>query len=532
MATALSAAMPPLDAKIDEPNSTSASADLAAWLWRNATLYPDKPFIVSIDQDKSVTHRQFFALCGRIGRYLKARGIGANDRVALLSNNSIEHLATYVGTMAYGATACTIHVEMNELYLGDILAGVNPKIALYEAGVGADKYAGKTPGDWMALGEWRADGATGWFAELARLPDGDFPTPVNRLSDDASVVYTSGTASKPKGVVLTFAELVGNAEPTADAFGIAATDRVLDFRSYNWVSAQVLSCLGVLCKGGTLLLARKFSQSRYLDWIATHQATIAAGNPTTINMMINRPVPLTAKDLPHLRYITSSSAPLLVEEWKRFEALYGIPIAQGYGTSETGWICGSNEKTRKFGTVGRPLPYHKLGIVGGDGKPLPTGEIGLIELGGDPARRYRYLADDGTIRINATGRTQTGDLGFLDDEGYLHITGRAKELIIRGGVNIAPVEIDNILLEMPEIAEAATIGVPDKIYGEAVVVYVAARAGVALTVDAVAAHCAKRLTEFKRPLQIVFRTALPKTERGKMDRVALVAEWKKTHAGG
>ena len=214
--------MPPLDAKISEPIPASTPTDLAAWLWRNATLYPDKPFVVSIDQDKTITHRQFFELCGRIGRYLKARGIGANDRVALLSNNSIEHLATYVGTMAYGATACTIHVEMNELYLGDILASVNPKIALYEAGVGAEKYAGKTPGDWAELGDWRPEGSTGWFAELMRLPAGELLKPVNGAGDDISIVYTSGTASKPKGVVLTFAELFGNAEPTADAFGITA----------------------------------------------------------------------------------------------------------------------------------------------------------------------------------------------------------------------------------------------------------------------------------------------------------------------
>ena len=524
--------MPPLDAKIDDANSAATAGGFAAWLWRNAVLYPDKPFIVSIDQAKSITHREFTDLCTRIGHFLKARGIKANDRVALLSYNSIEHLATYVGVMAYGATACTIHVEMNEIYLNEILGSIDPKLVLYERGIGVEKFAGKTPGDGAELGAWRPEGSTGWFAELMRLPAGELLKPVNRPSDDISIVYTSGTASKPKGVVLTFAELFDNAEPTADAFGITASDRVLDFRSYNWVSAQVLSCLGVLCRGATLLLARKFSQSRYLDWIATHQATIAAGNPTTINMMINRPVPLTAKELPRLRYITSSSAPLLVEEWKRFESIYGIPIAQGYGTTETGWIAGSNDRTRKFGTVGRPLPYHKLGVVDGNGKLLPAGEIGAVELGGNPTRQYRYLADDGSIRVNATGRVKTGDLGFLDEDGYLHLTGRAKELIIRGGVNIAPVEIDNILLEMPEIAEAATIGVPHRIYGEAVVVYVAAREGVKLTPDAVLAHCAKRLAEFKRPTEVVLRPALPKTERGKMDRAALVEEWKKTHAAG
>lgn len=516
--------MPPLDAKLDTPASQANPGTFAGWLWRNARLFPDKPFIVSVDQGRTVTHGEFYEQCVRIGRDLKARGIRANDRVALLSYNSIEHLATYVGVMAYGATACTIHVEMNESYLGEILASVNPKLVLYEDGIGVEKPAGETPWAWLRL--------TDWFAELEKLPPGEIAAPLNRLSDDASIVYTSGTASKPKGVVLSLAEVFGNAEPTADAFGIGPDDRVLDFRSYNWVSAQHLSCLGVLNKGATLVMARKFSQSRYFDWIAEHKVTVAAGNPTTINMMINRPVPVTAKDLPHLRFITSSSAPLLVEEWKRFESIYGIPIAQGYGASEVGWIAGCSEKTRKFGTVGKPLPYHKLGIVDANGKPLPAGEIGAIELGGDPERRYRYLGEDGAIKINATGRIKTGDLGFLDEDGYLHITGRVKDLIIKGGVNIAPVEIDNIVLQMPEIAEAATIGVPHKIYGEAVVVYVAARTGTNLTPDAVLAHCAQRLPEFKRPSEVLLRPELPKTERGKMDRAALLTEWKQTHQTG
>jgi long-chain acyl-CoA synthetase len=164
-------------------------------------------------------------------------------------------------------------------------------------------------------------------------------------------------------------------------------------------------------------------------------------------------------------------------------------------------------------------------VVDGEGRALPAGEIGAIELGGDPAIEYRYIAEDGGVRANANGRVQTGDLGYLDADGYLYVTGRAKDLIIRGGANISPVEIDNVALKLAAVAEAATVGVPDPIYGEEVVLYVRAQPDSALTEEAVLAHCRQFLPHAKMPKRILFRDALPKTERGKMDRKALAAEW-------
>jgi len=502
----------------------AAERQLRAWIETAATRHRDKPFVESIEQGAAMTYGALRDTANRIGQALAARGIGPNDRVALLSNNSIEHLATYVGVMAAGITCCTIHVEMNAIYFEEILAAVGAKLILFEDGIDAESLRPKVPGEWVPLGTWSADRpGTGWYAELACYP-ADRVVPIAAgPRDAASIVYTSGTSSKPKGVVLTFAELAPNIEPTADRFGIRATDRFLDYRSYNWVSAQWLSCLGVLSQGATLVMGRRFSQSRLFDWIRTCKATIAAGNPTIINMMINRPVDIHGRDLPHLRYITSSSAPLMIPEWKRFEEMYGITVVQGMGMSEIGWICGADETTRRFGTVGRPLVYLDLSVVDAEGRRLPPGEIGAIELGGDPAVEYRYLADDGSIRVNTKGRMRTGDLGMLDADGYLVITGREKDLIIRGGVNISPVEVDNVLLQMPEVAEAATVGIADAIYGEEVVAFVAAKPGVALDEHAVLAFCAARLPAVRCPKRIYFKDALPKTDRGKMDRNRLRA---------
>lgn len=514
-------------------NTVLNETTVRAWLARNARDEPHKLAIRSLDQNKDITHGELYSIANRICRYYEAHGIGRNDRIALLSNNSIEHLAVYLASLAYGCTICTIHVEMNASYFEDILNAINARIVMCEADQpGLDGLADKVPGDWQALGEWHADGGTGIFRKFAEFDDAPGVWPPAEPTDDASIFYTSGTSSQPKGVVCSYAELFENVLPIADAFGITAKDRILDFRSMNWMSAQVLSALGPVAKGATLLLAQKFSVSRFFDWANDNQATVAAGNPTTLNMLVNRQASRGHNAAPSLRYVTSSSAPLLVSEWQRFEETFGIPVCQGYGASEIGWIAGSHEKARKLGSVGHPVAYQQVAIVNPEGERLPPDEIGAIQINGNPAGRYRYLGDDGSIYVNAEGSAMTGDLGFIDKEGYLFVTGREKDLIIRGGVNISPLEIDNIVLQLPGVADVATVGVPDNIYGEQVVVYVQAKTDTALSASDIIAHCGRHLAEFKLPRDILFRDELPKTSRGKMDRNALVEEWKSTHASG
>src|SRR5205085_1836988 len=274
----------------------------------------------------------------------------------------------------------------------------------------------------------------------------------------------------------------------------------------------------------------RFSASRFFPHIRDHGVTVAAGNPTTINILLNSAVSAHRDNLPSLRFLTSSSAPLTVEEWRRFEQKFGIPVAQAYGSSETGWIAAISGEQRRLGTVGRPLAYHDLAIVNGSGRRLPTGETGEVELGGSAGHDYRYLAEDGSVTVASHGRIRTGDLGRLDPDGFLCLTGREKELIIRGGVNISPVEIDSFLMQRPELIEVATVGIPDAIYGEEVVSYVVARPGARVDVDELIGYCARALPAFKAPKQIVLSASLPKTERGKLDRKALAARWSRRAA--
>src|SRR6266545_1763482 len=498
---------------------------LRDWINAAALRAPNKPWIVSADDGRTVSYGELRDLTGRIATLLRARGLAANDRVALLCDNAIEHLACYFGVMAYAATICTVHVEMNRNQLDDIFARLKPKLVLVQDGLDLDDLLAAVPAPRMRLGLWDQPEAGTFYAEVARREPSDAQTTAGP-DDDAVILFTSGTSARPKGVVLNYREHLSNIDPAADGFGITADDRVYDFRSFNWASAQLLGAMVPVNRGATLVMAEKFSASRFFQHVRDHRVTVAAGNPTTINILLNTDGNAQRANLPSLRFITSSSAPLTIEEWRRFEERFGIPIAQGYGSSETGWIAAIPGEARRLGTVGRPFAYHDLAVVDAAGQRLPPGEIGEVEIGGFADHHYRYLGDDGRIHINGHGRHRTGDLGMLGADGFLCLTGREKDLIIRGGVNISPLEIDSILMQRPELIEVATVGVPHTIYGEEVVSYVVARPGTAIDVVELLRYCGTALPAFKAPKEIVVSTALPKTERGKLDRRALAERWK------
>jgi acyl-coenzyme A synthetase/AMP-(fatty) acid ligase len=498
---------------------------LRDWIVRAAVRDPAKPWIVSADDGRTVSYGQLHELTRRIATLLRERGIRRNDRVALLANNSIEHLICYFGVMAYGATICTVHVEMNLNQLDNIFARLTPVLVLCQDGLQLDDLIATVSAPRLRLGHWDSPAAGTFFGEAARCAPSDARTDAGP-DDDAVILFTSGTSAKPKGVVLSYREHLSNIDPTADGFGINADDRLYDFRSFNWASAQLLGALVPVNRGATLVMANKFSASRFFPHVRDHRVTVAAGNPTTINILLNGAGEGQRHTLPSLRFLTSSSAPLTVEEWKRFEQRFGIPIAQGYGSSETGWIAAIPGENRRHGTVGRPFRYHDVAIVDGNDR-LAAGAIGQVEIGGIPDHDYRYLADDGRVAVSCRSRMLTGDLGLIDEDGYLRVTGRAKDLIIRGGVNISPLEIDSFLMQHPALIEVATVGVPDAIYGEEVVSYVVARPGGAIDAAALLRYCSDGLPAFKAPKRIVLTTSLPKTERGKLDRRALAEQWKR-----
>lgn len=498
---------------------------LQSWIARAARRSPDKPWVIAADGGRAVSYGELRQTVGRFATFLRERGIGRNDRVALLANNSIEQLLCYLGVMAAGATICTIHVEMNRNQLGNIFERLNPRLILYQDGLTLDDLLAGTTAPRLRIGRWDKPESGTLFAEILQHAPID-PAVTARPDDDAVILFTSGTSAKPKGVVLNFCEYLSNIDPLAEGFAINADDRVYDFRPFSWASAQLLGALAVVNRAATLVLAEKFSASRYFGHLRDHAVTIAAGNPTAINILLNVEKNAHRDNLPRLRFITSSSAPLLLEEWKRFEQKFGIPVAQGCGASEVSWFAAIPGEQRRLGTVGRPFAYHDVAIVDAEGRRLPPGEIGYVELGGFPDHPFRYLGEDGEVKIHSRGRIRTGDLGCLDADGYLTLCGREKEMIIRGGAKISPLEIDSFLMQHADVIEAATVGVPDSIYGEEVVSYVVTRPGTKLDADVLLRYCSA-LPAFKAPKRILLSDALPKTERGKLNRKALADRWRR-----
>ena len=502
---------------------------LQSWIARAARAAPHKPWLIAADDGRTVSYGELSETVGRFATFLRQRGLGRNDRVALLGNNSIEHLLCYFGVMAAGVTVCTIHVEMNRNQLGNIFSRLRPRLILYQDAAQLGEALAGNPAPSMRIGRHDAPEPDTLFAALACCAPSEqsppCPHPGASPDDDAVILFTSGTSASPKGVVLNFREYLSNIEPLADGFGITADDRLYDFRPFSWASAQLLGALVPANRGATLVMAEKFSASRFFAHLRDHGVTVAAGNPTTINILLNSEIAAHRDSLPKLRFITSSSAPLLLGDWKRFEQKFGIAIAQGYGASEVSWIAAIPGEQRRLGTVGRPFAYHDLAIVDAEGRRLPRGELGHVEVGGFADHPYRYLAEDGDIKVHSRGRIRTGDIGRLDSDGFLTLTGREKEFIIRGGAKISPLEIDACLMQRDEVIEAATVGVPDPIYGEEVISYVVTRPGAPVDADELLRYCAA-LPAFKAPKHIVLADELPKTERGKLDRKALTERWK------
>jgi acyl-CoA synthetase (AMP-forming)/AMP-acid ligase II len=246
-------------------------------------------------------------------------------------------------------------------------------------------------------------------------------------------------------------------------------------------------------------------------------------------MFLNRRVDVDASILAGVRFMSCSTAPLHEEQLRAFEAAYGIPLVQHYGMSEGGMLAGNDPAARRIGTVGRPCIYQDMRIVDEDGRPLPRGQTGEIQISGAQIA-YGYLLEDRSITTIRDKPLRTGDLGHFDDEGCLRITGRAKDLIIRGGVNISPLEVEQALISHPGVAEAAAVGVPDKVYGEEVVAYVVRRGDDGPDAASLIAHSAAALPATKRPKAIAFVGAIPRNDRGKIDRNALAALWRRDHA--
>jgi acyl-CoA synthetase (AMP-forming)/AMP-acid ligase II len=485
---------------------------------RGTPVYLEEP-----EPRRSLTFVDLDGHTERLADLLADRGLAANDRVALLGDNGLEWVIVFFGVQRYGATVVPLDVEVNAKNLGSMLRDVAPRLVFAQRSL---------PEDARAL--VRASGAETFVLDDLFHTLLDFhgshvhgPRVGRRVGSPENVAiidYTSGTTATPKGVCISHRAAFYMARSLVERLGVRPKDRLLEYRSLAWASPQCLSLGPSLQAGARLVLAPGFSRRAFFGWIETHAVTIAAGVPTVFAMLLEEPVALRAGALRALRFVTSSAAPLAPDTQQAFETRYGVPVLQGCGMTEVGFMAMNPPGAARAGTVGPAVPYLDARFVDEAGAPCPPGVEGELRVSG-PAMASAYLTEGGVLVPIPQDGFRTGDLGHSDGDGYLHLTGRKKDLIIRGGVNIAPMEITSVLLGHPGVAEAATIGVPDAIYGEAIASFVVPRPGRAPSSEELLAHCRTRLSDFKLPERIVVIDALPRTERGKVAREALAARW-------
>jgi acyl-CoA synthetase (AMP-forming)/AMP-acid ligase II len=496
---------------------------VAEQLRSNAETKGDAPALISVDNGKSLSWAALHRLTIRVGHLMRTMGIGANDRIAVLGENSLENLILYYGIQSYGATYCTVNVEVNRHHLLEMLRRLQPKAVFWQEDLDPDALGVGGPGTWIHYGAFDGTG-DGLFAMLDSMPDNPAIDPVNGPEDRSVISFTSGTSAQPKGVLHCFSNYYAIAQHQRERWSLTTDDRILEFRSFSWASAHMLSLNPALLTGATLLFAQRFSRSRFLDWIADWQPSIIVAVPTVVNLLLEAPPDNAVTAFKGVRFVSCSTAPLMPEQHRRFEDTYGIPLVQLYGMSEGGVVCANYPKSRRIGSVGKPGLYHDITIRGPDGAILPQGEIGEIETV-SAQHAQAYLQAGGTIEPIRGGALKSGDIGYLDEDEFLIVTGRARDVIIRGGVNIAPLEIDATLTTHKAVAEAATFGVPDAVYGEEVASWVTIKPGQTLTPEDLASHCAARLPEAKCPKHIEIVDEIPKNDRGKIDRNAARATW-------
>ena len=340
----------------------------------------------------------------------------------------------------------------------------------------------------------------------------------------ALLIFTSGTTGVPKGVMLDHANLDAMAEMGSQALGIGPADRCLLILPLFHVNGIVVSVLMPLLAGASVVIAERFDPNNFFDAVEQHRPTYFSAVPTIYTLLAALPDDVRP-DTSSVRFGICGAAPASAELLGRFEARYGFPLIEGYGLSEA--TCASTINPvageRRAGTAGIAFPGQQIRIVDEDGTEVATGVAGEVLIAGPNVMRGYLGRPDETARVIIDGWLHTGDIGHLDTEGYLTLVGRSKDMIIRGGENIYPEEIEDVLTSDPTVLEAAVIGVPDDKWGETVAAYVQPRPGHTINPEALQALCARKLAGYKRPTTITVMDAIPKNAVGKTDKAPLRA---------
>jgi malonyl-CoA/methylmalonyl-CoA synthetase len=479
---------------------------------------PAKPFIV-ISGGETVSYGSLYALSGRIANVLIARGLKPGDRVAVQTEKSWVTLALYLATLQAGGVYLPLNTGYTEAEVSYFLGDARPRVFVCDPARKGSADAIAARFDVAHVETLDARGA-GSLADAAREAPENFAAVARGPDDLASILYTSGTTGRSKGAMLSHGNLASNARTLVDYWRFTRDDVLLHALPVFHIHGLFVATNVSLLAGATMIFMARFDLDQIMGELPN--ASVMMGVPTFYNRMITQP-DLTPELCRNMRLFISGSAPLSAEVHKEFAARAGHAILERYGMTETGMNTSNPyEGDRRAGTVGFPLPGVDLRITDpADGTPLTTGEVGMIEVRGPNVFSGYWQMPEKTATEFRNGYFITGDMGVIDSDGYVSIVGREKDLIISGGLNVYPAEVEGCIDEIPGVAECAVIGVPHPDFGEGVVAVIACKSGASLKDLDVMRPLGERLARFKQPKKVVFVEALPRNTMGKIEKARL-----------
>lgn len=487
--------------------------NLASTLVTTARTHPDK-VAIKLD-DAELTWQQLHGLAAKAAGAMRAAGLEPGDRVSLILPNVPAFPVLFYGTLLAGGTV----VPMNPLLKAQ-------EIEYFYTDSGA-KFS-FVWGDFLAEAQGGAEGtstkviASGPVGPSEEdLPAGEpIATPVERAGDDTAVIlYTSGTTGRPKGAELTHDNLDLNAMRSADdIIGIQTDDVIMGCLPLFHVFGLTCGLNTAVRTGATLTLIPRFEPGKALEVIARDQVTIFEGVPTMYGAMLHHP-DVTTADISSLRTCVSGGSALPEQTLKEFEETFAVRLLEGYGLSETSPVASFNmlDQPSKPGTIGRAIPGCEMKLLDIDGNEVGAGEgVGEIVIRGDNVMKGYWNKPEETARAIPDGWFRTGDIASVDEDGYYTIVDRKKDLIIRGGMNIYPREVEEVLYTHPDVLECAVVGVPHPELGEDVGAAVSLREGASGDVDEIRQFVKDRVAAYKYPRTVWVLGELPKGPTGKI----------------
>jgi long-chain acyl-CoA synthetase len=491
--------------------------NLATTLANSAGSYPDRT-AVRLDEC-ALRYRDLDELSARAASWLLGRGITPGARVGLMAPNTPEFIELYYGILRAGAVVVPMNPQFKSREVDYYLSDSAAALALAWHGVADQAAAGaKSAGTDLVIIEPEDLAATLASCDAA-------PAVANRASSDTAVIlYTSGTTGQPKGAELTHANLISNIEVTRTTLlNLRPADVLMGALPLFHSFGQTVGMGCAIASGACLTLLPRFDPVRALEIIKRDQVTVLAGVPTMYAAMLHSAAG-SAGDVAGLRVCVSGGAAMPVELMRAFEKHFGCMILEGYGLSETSPVASFNhpDRERKPGTIGQAIAGVEMRVQTDEGDPLPPGEIGEIAIRGDNVMKGYWRRPRETAEAMAGGWFRTGDLGQVDPEGYFSIVDRKKDMIIRGGLNVYPREIEEVLYEHPAVAEVAVIGVPDEMLGEEVAAVVRLKPGASADPAELRDHVKRQLAAYKYPRQVWIVDELPHGDTGKILKRAIV----------